>query len=247
MKIVSYTYNTSQKLFSHIPSGNLGDGIQTLAVLEFFKQNHIKFSGFVDRNFLQDGMFINGWHKYKNQILPTKATYCSLHTDRQHLLSIDKNVHIGCRDIYTAQQCKSIGLKYSITGCITINFPVSDEPKNNILFIDSIHDSKDHKYTQYINDNLCWNDHLILAKDRLKLISTASLVYTTRLHVLIPCIAMGVSVCLDRIPIDKERFSHILKYVPVNKIIEKNSGIREQLLDIWKKNTNYLENIFQKK
>lgn len=243
MKIISYTYKPSQKLFPNTRLGNLGDGIQTLAVIEFFKQKNIQPSGFIDRNNLQDNMFINGWQRYKNQNLPSKAIYCSLHTDKNHLLSIDKNIHIGCRDNWTNRNCQSVGLQSSVTGCITINFPLSNETKQNILYIDSIHDSTNHNYTQFISDNLSWEDHLVLAKNRLRLVSTASLVYTTRLHVLIPCIAMGIPVCLDKTPIDKERFSHISKFVPINKIIELNSGIREKLLEIWKKNTHYLEHL----
>lgn len=246
MKIISYTYNISQKIVDHMPLGNLGDGIQTLAVIEFFKQKNIQLSGFIDRNNLQDDMFINGWHRYKNQNLPSKAIYCSLHTDKDHLLSIDKSIYIGCRDNWTSENCKSVGLQCSVTGCITINFPLSNETKQNVLYIDSIHDSTNHNYTQFISDNLSWEDHLVLAKNRLKLISTASLIYTTRLHVLIPCIAMGIPVCLDKIPKDKERFSHISKFIPINKIIELNSGIREELLEIWKKNTHYLDHLLCK-
>jgi hypothetical protein len=243
MKIVSYSY-------SHIKHkknpGNLGDAIQSLSVIEFFKKKQIPISGFVDRKCLEEGMFINGWQKYPQESLPKYGLFCSIHSDVEHLKNINKKQLIGCRDNWTQNNCQRIGLNSVVTGCVSINLPIisknNNQKTNQTLFIDSIHKEK-NQYTQSINKYMSWENQLKLAKNRLNLISKASLVHTTRLHILIPCIAMGIPVILDNIPgkqegwTESERFSHIENFIQINKVIEIQDGVREQLLDIWNLNS----------
>lgn len=246
MKILSYSYDESRPLVSNTKLGNLGDAIQTLAVIEFFKQKNIKHSGFVDRNNLIDGMFINGWHRYAHEKLPNNAIFCSIHTDKDHLAGVNKKCIIGCRDSWTHNIAQDMGFQSVVTGCVTINFPLStSKNRNDILYIDSSHSDK-NQYTQFINASTSWLDQLDMATKRLNLLSGAALVYTTRLHILIPCIAMGVPVILDEIPTSKfneERFSYIKDFVMAGKPIELDSGAREELLAEWCKNTKYLDDL----
>ena len=241
MKIISYSYK-------HIKNknnlGNLGDAIQSLAVIEFLNKKQIPISGFTDRKNLDQNTFINGWQKYPEEFLPKDGLFCSIHSDSNHLKNIDKKYLVGCRDNWTDSNCKNIGLNSLITGCVTINLTkINTYDKKNIgtIFIDSIYKEK-NQYTQTIDINLSWEQQIQLAKDRLLLISQANLVHTTRLHVLIPCVAMGISVVLDEIPgkkegwIESKRFSHIENFIQTKQIIEINDGTREKLLDTW--NTN---------
>lgn len=244
MKILSYSYDESRPLVKNTKLGNIGDAIQTLAVIEFFKQKNIKHSGFVDRNNLIDGMFVNGWHRYPHEELPNNAIFCSIHTDQDHLAKVSKKCVIGCRDSWTHDIASQMGFRSIVTGCITINFQLStSEKRDGTLYVDSVHRDK-NQHTQLIESSTPWNEQLNMAQRRLDLLASAALVHTTRLHVLIPCIAMGIPVVLDYLPTSKfneERFSHIKDFIPINKPIELNSGAREQLLDIWNKNTDYLQ------
>lgn len=246
MKILSYSYDEYRPLVPNTKLGNLGDAIQTLAVLEFFKQRNIKVSGFVDRSCLIDGMFVNGWHRYPHEELPHNAIFCSIHTDQDHLARVNKKCIIGCRDSWTHNIAQYMGFQSVVTGCITINFPLSTSKKrNNILYIDSSRHDK-NQYTQSIDVSTSWLDQLDMATKRLNLLSDAALVYTRRLHILIPCIAMGVPVILDEIPTSKfneERFSYIKDFVVAGKPIELDSGVRERLLGEWRKNTKYLDDL----
>ncbi len=247
MKVVSYSYEHI-KFYkgSHIREGNLGDAIQTLASIEFLNHKNIAISGFVDRKKLENHMFINGWHKYSNEILPNYAIFCSIHSDIEHLKKINKSCLVGCRDIWTKSNCDKINLQSVVTGCVTINLPPinSNHTNNNTIFIDSIYTDQ-NQYTQKIDINTSWSDQIKLAKSRLTLLSSASLVHTTRLHILIPCIAMGVPVILDQIIHDNDRFDFINKFIQIGKPIEKNDGIRDALLDMWNINsTKVLDSYF---
>jgi hypothetical protein len=238
----------STKIISYKSSINLGDAIQTVAMIEHLKKNNITNYSFVDRSNLENNMIINGWHRDKKEPLPKKSTYISTHTDLDHLKEIDKNNIIGCRDFWTLNNCKYLNLKSLITGCVTINLPkINYEQKTfKTLFIDSTYQNNidilfknDIYITQKIKENTEWLDQLNQASERLKLISSASLVHTTRLHILIPCIAMEIPVILDKIPKSQpERFTFFLDYIPINKVITKDSGIKQELLDIWEKNSS---------
>ena len=220
-------------IISYSGTGNLGDAIQTLAVLEVFKKNKIAFDDYIDRKNLKNNMFINGWHRNKNEKLPDEAIFCSIHSDHQHLRQIKKNCFVGCRDYWTLEICKKLKIESILTGCITINFPISNIKRKNELFIDSKYLEK-NQYTQGISKDLDWKSQLILAKERLFLLSSSELVHTKRLHILIPCIAMEIPVILDDIhESDNDRFSLISKLVEINKIIDINSGIKGELLNIW--------------
>jgi len=220
-------------IMSYSGTGNLGDAIQTMAVLEVFKKNKIEFTDYIDRKNLKNKMFINGWHRNAKEKLPYEAVFCSIHSDFQHLQQIKKTCFVGCRDYWTLEICKKLKLESILTGCVTINFPISNVKRKNELFIDSKYLEK-NQYTQGISKDLNWESQLSLAKERLFLLSSSELVHTKRLHILIPCIAMGIPVILDDIcDSDNDRFSLISKLVKVNQVIEFNSGIKEELLNIW--------------
>jgi exopolysaccharide biosynthesis predicted pyruvyltransferase EpsI len=225
---------------SYYGTSNLGDAIQTIAMAEYLKNYGIIDYEYVYRQSLRDNMIINGWHRYAHIKLPNKATYLSIHTDKQHLKNIDKNIIVGCRDSWTLENCKQSNVEGVLTGCVSIIFPLSDKKKEKTLFIDSIKDvSSEINLTQKIEEKTPWNEQINLAHSRLGLIAKASLVHTTRLHILLPCIAMGIPVILDKVPnVCPERFTFFTDLIPINKPIELSSGIREELIDIWKINSS---------
>jgi hypothetical protein len=230
------------KIIAYKGTKNLGDAIQTLALMEFCKQYRIRIDGYVFRQELEPNMLINGWHRNQNEPLPPKAIFCGIHADREKVSNIDHKCLIGCRDTWTYSNCQQSQKTQSlITGCVTINFPLSTQIKKNTLFIHSKYSEKNN-YCQYIPKYISWSRQLELAQHRIDIISRAELVHTKKLHVLLPCIAMGIPVILDEIPIDANedtsspRFSLIEKFIKPNTVIDISSGIRDILLNIW--NTN---------
>lgn len=238
------------KIIGYKNTINLGDAIQSIALYRYLISKNID----IDKNIIfrqnlgkkccanKNICYINGWHRKKEELLPNKAIFISLHADTDHLSKVDKSCFVGCRDSWTLDNCRELGLRSIITGCVTITFESVKVTKTakDIIFVDSTHErtNPDVTFTQKIPENLSWLDQLLLAKQRLELLSKAALVHTKRLHILLPCIAMGIPVVLDRIPFfQPERFSFFLDFIPVNKPIERNSGIREQLIEIWNNNS----------
>lgn len=230
------------KILSYSNTGNLGDAIQTIAMIEYLKSVGITQYSYVDRKNIDSDTIVNGWHRNSNEFLPKNAIFISLHTDIKHLQTIDHNILIGCRDYWTLDNCKKLNKKAILTGCVTINLPaLNNSKKSDILYIGSLKKNIDdsQKLTQFIDQNMPWDKQLNAAQNRLRELSSASLVYTTRLHVLLSCIAMGTTVILEGMPVfQSERFSWFRDIIPIGKPIESNSGIREQLIDIWKNNSS---------
>ena len=239
-------------VLSYKQTQNLGDAVQTLALIEYLKSINIDLTNinFVDKQALvthhyfnkkNSKYIINGWHRREEEPLPKEAFFVSIHASKEHLSLINKNQIIGCRDIWTLENCKKLNIQSYLTGCVTITIPVRSKiSSNKILDIDINNKSDNHiQLTQKIDKFLSWSEQLSLAKIRLKEMSESDLVRTTRLHCLLPCIAMGIPVILESIPhYQPERFSFFDKYIPFNKVIELNSGVREQLIDVWNLNAH---------
>lgn len=129
---------------------NLGDPIQSFAVLELFKRMGIPEEDIVplDRYDLADYVgedvlvIVNGPETYEHfcyatRFLPVSdkihPVFISLHLHRDlsenELTSLRNNQPIGCRDEYTVKYLKSKGIDAFLTGCLTMLFPRRSESK----------------------------------------------------------------------------------------------------------------------
>ncbi len=130
---------------------NLGDPIQSFAVLELYKKLGISEEDIVplDRYDLVDYdgeevvAIINGAENYENfayctRFLPLSKrihpVFCSVHLHRElseaELESLRNSQPIGCRDEYTVNYLKSKGIDAFLTGCLTMLFPGRDNTKD---------------------------------------------------------------------------------------------------------------------
>lgn len=129
---------------------NLGDPIQSFAVLELYKKLGIPEKDIVplDRYDLADYtgedivVLINGpetyeYFAYATRFLPLSEkihpAFAGLHLHRElsenELASLRNHQPIGCRDEYTVNYLKSKGIDVFLTGCLTMLFPKRDEKK----------------------------------------------------------------------------------------------------------------------
>lgn len=207
---------------------NLGDAIQTIALKQFLERNDIFIVGFIDRSSMRENMIINGWHRDPAEKLPKKAFFISLHTDIDHLKDINNTCMVGCRDIYTLNCAKSLGLNAILSGCVTCTFDVYTGPRKGI--IRKFHGEKEIPF------NLPFSIQLQYAENLLKLLKTAELVYTDRLHIALPCIAFGTPVILTPRHYQLERYSifDIPPYPGHGKKVTLHSGVRDYLFNQFK-------------
>lgn len=133
---------------------------------------------------------------------------------------------IGCRDRNTKKFLQSVGLDAYFSGCMTLTFDKrSQEPKNGKVFLvdptkktleylpQEIKDKADTSITHFYY----WDEYPVTekgaqafearAREILNTYKTeARLVITSKIHVAMPCVAMGIPVIFIHEDYDNERF-----------------------------------------
>lgn len=146
---------------------NLGDPIQSLAVLEMYKKIGISEEDIVplDRYDLADYngedvvVLINGAENYENFAYSTRflplarkihPVFISIHLHRElsekELESLRNNQPIGCRDEYTVNYLREKGIDAFLSGCLTMVFPKRSEngTYNKVFIVDCSENVLEH-------------------------------------------------------------------------------------------------------
>lgn len=136
---------------------------------------------------------------------------------------------IGCRDEYTLQVLRRYGIEAYLSGCLTLTFPrrtptgkpekvfVVDAPKELELFMpEEIKENCEVMTQQYSFDRETEISEIIrrIKEQYSKYAEEAALIITSRLHVAVPCLALGIPVILAKNKIDY-RFSWLDKLLPL--------------------------------
>jgi hypothetical protein len=219
MKLVKY----SEK------NANIGDIMQTIALMDFVEKKYgVKITNFEDRSLMtENDMIINGWHRHRKEKLPNNALYIGLHSDRLMMKNICENTLIGCRDKFTMLEVDNLPhLKSIFTGCSTCTIPVYNGPRKGKSVY--MHEDKE-------TGIIPLDEQIIIARNLLDELKQKELVTTNRLHIALPCIALGTPVKILKREFQPERFS-IFENVPshlfpgFDKIVNyEPSGLRDYL------------------
>lgn len=107
---------------------------------------------------------------------------------------------VGVRDQATARLLQSNGVQSNVVGCATMTFPRYDGPRSGTFNIDvgELSPTGAVSMSQAIPLDMDWPAQWQLAQRRLALLRTAELVYTKRLHVVLPCLAFGTPVFVPK-------------------------------------------------
>lgn len=203
---------------------NLGDNIQSIAserllpkVKQRFNRDTLSLARPAERFFI----VMNGWFSHQPRTCLPSPEYFSpifwgfhitdwndswAYFSQEHVVNYLKRYEpIGCRDPYTAVKLSRLGITTHVTYCLTLTFPKRErEPLNGkIIVVDFPPDLLPRE----IREQAVYYSHALRGnkyRDSLKRIITrellsvyrrqARLVITSRLHCLLPCIAMGVPV-----------------------------------------------------
>ena len=197
-------------------SRNIGDEIQSLAAAQFLPRVDL----FVDREHLDAvksqepiALIMNGWFMHTKAWPPSdsiRPAFVSFHVEPESRDLIAKHADylkqfepIGTRDRGTAEFLNSIGIKATVTYCLTLSFPRRErEPVNGRV---AIVDARDIAVPKSLSRGAVTLRHGIrMFADATKLQHARELlafyrdevrlVITTRLHCALPCIAMGIPV-----------------------------------------------------
>lgn len=209
--------------FDYVGLLNVGDHIQSVAteqhlpdVVERFNRDTLSKEAPLDKLYL----IMNGWFSHSPETcLPTSANivpiFWGFHLTNwndtwKHFLKSDTLLYlkryepIGCRDPYTALRLKEAGVETFVSRCLTLTFPKrTASPLKGLVFVV---DAENLPLPSFIKEQAFYCTHTITGffHDDVKRIYAryllylyerrAALVITTRLHCLLPCIAMGIPV-----------------------------------------------------
>lgn len=209
---------------------NLGDNIQSIAVErlvsgveERFNRDTLAYANPTVPMFV----VMNGWFSHTPRTcLPSsdnlRPVFWGFHItnyndswdyfSRKEVINYLKQYEpIGCRDPYTADRLSGLGVKTFVSYCLTLTFPKrQSEPLDGLIFVV---DGSGIPLPPLLKEQCVYLSHTTLYKrEAIKRISArqlleiykdkAKLVITTRLHSLLPCIAMGIPVVFFNNPKD---------------------------------------------
>jgi hypothetical protein len=205
-------------------SNNLGDYVQTLALLHHIRPRLMVFRDhFTPRKDLT--LLANGW--LTKTRFPTKddyrdIRYLGIHVTGRHRTAVTASQlavagPVGCRDTVTEAFLKSFGVPAVRCGCVTLTFPPYRGPRKGIVCVDvgdKLFSRVQKRYGRRgevirtthaiapaesgVLEHLGPLEHYRRAYELLELYERAELVVTSRIHAALPCIAFGTPVIVDK-------------------------------------------------
>ena len=103
---------------------------------------------------------------------------------------------VGARDPATHSQLSREGLRVELAGCATLTLPRHEGPRRGIYSVDF--EGPGTRLTHGISRHMTLAEQWSAACGLLSRYKTAEAVYTTRLHVALPCLAFGTPVWIAR-------------------------------------------------
>lgn len=170
-----------------------------------------------EREIHQEALLIlYGWHMHKNAkgrySFPPKggaALALSFHISHEDMLTSDAVNYlrsigpIGCRDLSTLRKLRARNVPSFYTGCVTLTLPSApaEKRKTGCVAVDTVAPpdssaallSMWSQSNRYLTQGQMWTRAICI----LRLLRRSSLVLSSRLHVLYPCIAMGTKAIIQ--------------------------------------------------
>ena len=211
--------------------GNLGNTVQTVGLSTVIGPSRGIWYDSIS-NSTDELLICNGWFQSSYQKIDkgTSAVFAGVHiTDTAGYDSSDtvewmrrSGMTIGARDPGTASYLSSLGIRAELVGCASLLLPRYDGPRSGDVYVD--YTNMESQATHFIPEDISWSQRWALATKALELYRTAKCVFTSRLHVALPCIAMGTPILINP-NVDRRRFS-ILDHLGVKygKAVEVDSG-----------------------
>ncbi len=184
------------RVFAYRSGGNLGDTIQTLALagllpgpLEGVYRDAADYLTPDGPPFVVNGYLCESTPRLSDCLFA--GVYIGGRSSEQFEWIRQSRHAVGARDPATVRALKKAGIESEMIGCATLTLPKYTGQRSGCVRIDDL--SADCELTQS-HDNLPWHSQYACASQRLDLLRTAELVVTTRLHVVLPCLAFGTPV-----------------------------------------------------
>jgi hypothetical protein len=207
---------------------NIGDAVQSMLLHDLYKEHGIESVEYVpvgmSSKYKGEKMVIplNACHVYggpqdarkfaQSEDIDYRYLGFHLHGDLSSFgkyVQIKSDYPIGCRDVPTRDFLRKLGYNAYFSGCISMTLPkrpdgdyklvyvIDDDAKKGLPFCDPV-DLRPIT-SLCLPDGEPWEKSEERARERINLLrDTAKLVITSRLHVYLPCVAMGIPVVFTR-------------------------------------------------
>lgn len=223
------TKGTTYGIFRYRGTQNLGDAIQTVALSRLLPGPLRGISRRDARGPRCDWLVANGWLG-DNRPPPANSRPClfaGVFLAQEHNLDWLRRSPwpVGARDPDTAERLMRAGVDAELIGCATLTFRPYSGRRSGVYVVDvRVPDSVSQAavtVTHHIPRRMGWREQWLRAMQVLDLYRRARLVYTSRLHAALPCIAFGTPVifyCPDPVRINDPlvyRRVSLLRYLGV--------------------------------
>lgn len=193
-------------IFSYYGTENLGDAIQAVAMMELLDEMGVPYgfrerdSGFGDGDVMLCNGYLDGrWKPVAGMRHLFAGVYCQS-------LGIAEKVAkhatgpVGCRDPWTLELMKEVGVEAELIGCATLTLKRPELKRAGIATI-----TAKSVPGQDIPKTWSWEGQLLMARERLLLLKSLREVYTDKLHIALPCLALDTPVLIraawtERVP-----------------------------------------------
>lgn len=243
-------YRELVKTFTHLPVANqqqvnIGDAIQTIAARDLWGVHSYCYRNHPEQWTEDMVVPLHGWYGKFFCQTPAKVYLIGIHLDylsrakilqdfalRQWLKKVQKDQDFPAlaRDTSTRDFFRSINIPSEFAGCVSQPLPRYDGPRQGVLNVDKRWcGSGDVIYQTYTTRGMPeLADLITVGEKRLNELRTAQEVWTARLHVFLPCRAIGTKVNLREIMETHEphRFSGLV-YSPEPRTYDLTLGSTE--------------------
>jgi hypothetical protein len=179
--------------------GNIGDAVQTVAMSRLL--------GGVCAGIWRDApmpslhgdvpFIVNGWLGKGTPLPDSNCLFAGIHLGLREPDYIGwirrSRFPVGVRDEFTRGLLGANGIPSELIGCATLTLPRYHGPRHGKLSVD-VEQVPGTRFETSIIPDMPWADQWALALHRLEELRQAELVYTRRLHVVLPCLAFGTPV-----------------------------------------------------
>jgi hypothetical protein len=194
--------NASYGVFQYYGTNNLGDAIQTYSLTRLLPGRTRAIARRGCRG-TWDVLVANGW--LGNNRLPVTADqerclFAGVFVAQAHNLRWLRRSRfpVGARDPVTNEKLKTNGITSELIGCASLTLPRYDGHRSGVYAVDCTCSNEIPPnaivLTHHIGRRMNWRQQWTVAAHFLDLYRRASLVFTSRLHVALPCIAFGTPV-----------------------------------------------------
>lgn len=198
------------RLLTYWNTGNLGDVLQTIALSRFLPPTLGIPRCRLTEQLHADKLFVvNGWHRWPREVPASDANclFAGIHCADAHVPWVRQSrFPAGARDPFTHEVFQRAGIPSVMLGCATLTFPNHTGPRDGALSVD-FPDGPGAQLTHGLRREVPFAAQWKLGLAALARYSRAAEVHTSRLHVALPCLALGTPVALHPARFQRERYS----------------------------------------